>query len=224
VHVEVRIDERALDVLSLARTLTVEQGEADGHRRRHPCCVVSDCGCELCWTAIGFADQRGDARIGRAHIVEAGFSTEWPGLPGQGNRAHDERRMNGAQFVIAEARPCHHTGGEILNQHIDLRYDRPDELTAARLLDIDGQALFRVIVLKKVRALRARLEFNIARLVTGRAAAVAIWRQFNLDDLSAQLCQYPCTSWPRDELGDVKHAIAREHWQFGSHRRLAVLI
>src|SRR6266571_214590 len=49
---------------------------------------------------IGIADQRGDARIGRAHVVEAGLSTERPGLPGQGNRAHDELRMNGAQFVI----------------------------------------------------------------------------------------------------------------------------
>jgi hypothetical protein len=46
--------------------------------------------------------------------------------------------MNGAQFVIAETRPRHHAGGEVLNQHIDLRYDCPDEFAPARLLDIDG--------------------------------------------------------------------------------------
>src|SRR5262249_4891137 len=107
-----------------------------------------DCGCELCRTTIGFADQRRDARIGRAHVVEAGLSAERPALPGQGNRAHDEAGMNGAQFVIAETRSRHDAGGEVLNQHVDLRYDRPDELAAACLLDIDGQALFRVIVLE----------------------------------------------------------------------------
>jgi hypothetical protein len=126
--------------------------------------------------------------------------------------------MNGAQFLIAETRPRYHAGGKVLNQHIDLRYDRPDELTAGRLLDIDGQALFRVIVLKKVRALRARLEFGIARLVAGRTAAVAVWRQLHLDDLGAQLRQHPRASRARDELGDVEHAIAREHRQFGTHR------
>src|SRR5262249_23017044 len=110
-------------------------------------------------------------------VVEAGLSTERTGLPSQGDRAHDERGMNGAQFVIAEARARHHAGGEVLNQHVDLRYDRPDELTAACLLDIDGQAFFRVIVLKKVGALRAPLELGIARLVAGGAAAVPRWRQ-----------------------------------------------
>jgi hypothetical protein len=167
----------------------MEQGEADRHRRRHPCCVVSDGGCKLRWTAIRFTDQRGDTRIGRAYVVEAGLSTERSALPSQRNRAHDEPRMNGAQFVIAEARPRHHAGGEVLNQHIDLRHDRPDELTATRLLDIDGQAFFRVIVLEKIGALRACLEFRIARLVAGGAAAVAIWRRLQLDDVGAQLRQ-----------------------------------
>src|SRR6516165_4203785 len=97
--------------------------------------------------------------------------------------------MNGAQFVIAETRSRHDAGGEVLNQHVDLRYDRPDELAATRLLDIDGQALFRVIVLEKEGALRGRFEFGIARFVAGGAATVAMWRQLH--------------------LGDVEHAIAR---------------
>src|SRR5436853_4014713 len=85
--------------------------------------MVSDCGCELCRTTIGFADQRGDARISRAHVVEARLSTERTGLPakemehcaprtsaggGWPRNSHDERRMNGAQFLIAEAGPRHH--------------------------------------------------------------------------------------------------------------------
>src|SRR5262245_37800448 len=121
--------------------------------------------------------------------------------------------MNGAQLVMAEARPRHHAGGEVFDQHIDLRYDRADELTAARLLDIDGQAFFRVIVLEKVRALRARLEFGIARLVAGGAAAVAVGRELQLDDLGAQLRQYPRASWARDELGHVEQAIAGDERQ-----------
>jgi hypothetical protein len=92
------------------------------------------------------------------------------------------------------------------------------------LLDIDGEALFRVIVLEKVRALRARLEFGVTRLVAGGAAAVAVWRQLQLDDLGAQLSHYPRASRARDELGDVQHAIAREHRHFGTHRLLAALI
>jgi hypothetical protein len=153
VHVKVRVDERTLDVLPLAGALAVEERKADGHRGRHPRRVVADRGCELRRAAIGFADLRGDAGISRGHVVEAGLSAERTGLPGQRDRAHDERRMNGVQFLIAQARPRHHARGEVLNQHIDLRYDRPDEFTTARLLDIDGQALFRVIVLEKVGAL-----------------------------------------------------------------------
>src|SRR5215472_10509237 len=87
-----------------------------------------------------------------------------------------------------------------------------------------ARLFFRVIVLEKVRALRARFEFAIARLVAGGAAAIARWRQLQLDDLGAQLGHYPRASRARDELSDVEHAIAREHRQFGSHRRLAVLI
>jgi hypothetical protein len=132
--------------------------------------------------------------------------------------------MNGAQFVIAKTRPRHHAGGEVLNQYINLRYDRPDELTAARLLDIDSQAFFRVIVLEEVGALRAAPDFGIAGLVAGRAPAGAGRGQFQLDDLGAQLGHYPRASRPRDELGDVEHAIAREHRQFCTHRLLAALI
>src|SRR6516164_3062962 len=92
------------------------------------------------------------------------------------------------------------------------------------MLNIDGEALFRVIVLEKVGALRARLEFGIARLVAGGAAAVAVWSQLQLDDLRAQLGHYPRASRARDELSEVEHAIAREHRQFGTHRLLVVLI
>src|SRR5215470_5730234 len=79
-------------------------------------------------------------------------------------------------------------------------------------------------MLEKIGALRARLEFWIARLVAGGAAAVAVWRQLQLDDLCAQLGHYPRASRARDELRDVEHAIAREHRQFGTHRLLAPLI
>src|SRR5262249_30844380 len=150
--------------------------------------------------------------------------TERSRLPGQRNRAHDELRMNGAELLVAQPRSRHHARGEVLNYHVDLRYDRLDELTPARLLDVDGQAFFRVIVLKKVCALRARLEFAVARLVAGGAAAITRWCQLKLDDLGAQLGHDPRASRAGDELGDVKHAIAREHWQFGSHRHLAGLI
>src|SRR5262249_43009478 len=99
-----------------------------------------------------------------------------------------------------------------------------DELTAARLLNIDGQAFFRVIVLEKVCALRARLGSVIARLVAGGAAALAGWRQLQLDDFGAQLGHYPRASRTRDELSDVEHAIAREHRQFGTHSLLALSV
>src|SRR5262249_5228880 len=132
--------------------------------------------------------------------------------------------MNDAQFAIAEASPRHHARGKVLNQHIDLRYDRADEFAAARLLDIDGKALFRVIVLEKVRALRARLEFGVTRLVAGGTATIAVWRQLQLDDLGAQLGHYPRASRARDELGDVEHAIARQHRQFGAHSLPVALI
>jgi hypothetical protein len=90
------------------------------------------------------------------------------------------------------------------------------------VLNIDGEALFRVIVLEEVGALRACHEFGIARLVAGGAAAVAVWRQLQLDNLRAQLGHYPRASRARDELSDVEHAIAR--WHFGTHRLLAALI
>src|SRR5262249_22533377 len=40
----------------------------------------------------------------------------------------------------------------------------------------------------------------------------------------AQLGQYPRAGRPCDELGDVEHAIARQHRQFGAHGLLAALI
>src|SRR5262249_59433765 len=133
------------------------------------------------------------------------FLTERSRLPGQRNRAHDELRMNGAELLVAQLRSRHHARGEVLNHHVDLRYDRSDELTAARLLDIDGQAFFRMIMLEKVGALRARLEFAVARLVAGGAAAIARWCQLDFDDLGSQLGHDPRASRAGDELGDVEH-------------------
>src|SRR6266568_1557561 len=77
--------------------------------------------------AIPVADLRGDARIGRAHVVEAGLLAERSGLAGERDRAHDEPGVNGAQPVVAETRPRHHARREVLDQHVDLRHDRLDE-------------------------------------------------------------------------------------------------
>src|ERR1700730_1284850 len=74
-----------------------------------------------------------------------------------------------------------------------------------------------MIVLEEKRALRRALEFRIARLVAGRAAAVSGWRKLHLDDLGAELGHDPRAGGAGDELRDVEHAVTGEHGHMGLH-------
>src|SRR5262249_16052293 len=119
VHVKVGVEQRAVDILPFSGALAMQQGEAHGHRGRNSRRAVVHGYWKLWRTAIGFSDGMGDARIGGAHIVEAGLLTERPALAGQRNRAHDEARMYGPEVVIAEACARHHSRRKIFNEHVD---------------------------------------------------------------------------------------------------------
>ena len=93
VHVEISVDERALDVLAFAGALAMQQRKPDRHRRRHSGCAVADGGRELRRAAIGFADARRDAGVSSGHVIKPGLLTQRTGLTRERDRAHDQCRM-----------------------------------------------------------------------------------------------------------------------------------
>jgi hypothetical protein len=157
VHVEIRVDERAVDVLPFAGSLAMQQRKADAHRCGHARRVVGDRDRELRWSAVGFADGGGEAGIGRGDIVEAGLVAERARLPGERDRAHDQPRIDPRQRVVTQAGARHHAGSEVFDEDVGLGDERMNERAPALLLDIDGDGFLRVVMLKVVRALRRLL-------------------------------------------------------------------
>src|SRR5262249_31800016 len=170
--------------------------------------TVAHGGGELRGGAVGLAGQSGNPRIGRAHVIEAGFLTERAALAGERNGAHDQTP---AQVVVAEAHAFHHPRPKSLNYDIALCHKCLDQFAPACLLDVDTQAFLRMVVLKGVGALRGVPQSWITRSVAGAAAAVAGRGELHLDHLGTELCHDSGAGRAGNELRDVKHAIASQH-------------
>src|ERR1043166_88113 len=122
--------------------------KAHRHCSRYTCRAVADGGRNLRRAAVGLADQRRDSSVRRAHVIEAGFSTEGSGLAGERDRAHDETRMNRPQLVVVATGALHDAGREVLYHHVNLWDQLLDQLPSPRVFDVDGEAFLGMIVLK----------------------------------------------------------------------------
>ncbi len=78
-----------------------------------------------------------------------------------------------------------------------------------------------MIVLQVVGAVGGVLELGRLRLESAGAHAIAVRREFELDDLGAHLGEQPGAGRPRDELGEIENPIAFEHARLISHESVS---
>src|SRR5262249_39422219 len=100
-HVEVGVEQRAVNKLTLTGSFPVQQGETNCHRRGNARRHIADCNWQLRWTATGLPDLVGNPGIGRGDVIIAWLLAERATLPGEGNRAHDESGIELAQLLVA---------------------------------------------------------------------------------------------------------------------------
>ena len=60
---------------------------------------------------------------------------------------HNQPRVDRCQYVVAEPKSLHDTGGKVLHQHIGLRHQRLNQFNASGLAQIDADTAFTLIPL-----------------------------------------------------------------------------
>jgi hypothetical protein len=113
----------------------------------------------------------------------------------------NDLRIDLLHIFIGKAQPPDYAWCEILDQHIELRDHRHHEFARTRMLQVDCEAQFAVIVLHVIGAVAATL--GGARLQTPVAHAITAGRQFQLHDLRSELGHQTRAGRPCDILGKI---------------------
>jgi len=154
--------------------------------------------------AIGIADHMSHSRVGLRDVVEAGKRAERTGLTEGGYRAHDDLWVAPIHLFPAEPHAADHAGREVLDEHVDLRQERTENLETRRLFRVDADALFAPILLDVVSAAAVAERPEAAR-------EVALRRQLDLDHFRSHLGEEPGARRAGEHLGEVEHLETVEH-------------
>ena len=117
--------------------------------------------------------------------------------------AVDDRRVERADHVGAEAEPLDRAGGEILDEHVGLGGEVLDQIEAARVLQVDGEGFLVGVELQEVMRVLARRRVELA-------AGIAGFRVLDLHHFGAQPGQGLGAGRPRLELREVQDFHARQ--------------
>ena len=101
----------------------------------------------------------------------------------------------------------HHAGAEVLDQHVGLRGETPDERRARLLADVDGHAALVAVESLEVEATHLRRQ---AAGSVGVANPIAAAGLLHLDDVGAEVAEQRRAPWTGRLVAQVDHADAGE--------------
>ena len=190
--------------MALAGRPLVMQGGQHAHRAEHAGHDVAD-------RRTGLERRMAFAVSGRthqpAHPLGDQVDTAEMGVGARaaeaGDAAIDQAGVDLLQRFVTEAQSVHRVLEKILDQHVDLADQRAEDVFAAFVLQIYGDAALVAV---------DHHEGGRLALVGGHEAAgvVAAARPFHLDDVGAEIGEMHRRRWPRQVHGDVQHLNARE--------------
>jgi hypothetical protein len=193
-----------VDVLALAGPLPVEQGVAEGREAVHRRGVVGHGEADGRRRPVRVPGEGHDTRGRLDDPVEAGPVGPGAGLPVGRDRDHHDSRVQLAQGLVVQVASLQHPDGEVLDDHVATGHELAQDAQAVLGVPVDAEALLAPVVLD-VDTRPAVLD------PLQEPARVAVGRQFDLDDLGAQLGQQAGDPGSGQVLRQVEHPVPLEH-------------
>jgi hypothetical protein len=165
-----------LQMIPLPCRFSAIQCAQDRDRQQHPGAGVAQGWTRFQWAAVEFARGAHDAaaRLGdhvecQVFLIRAAFAEAF-------DLAVDDRRIKGANHILAQPEPLDRARREILHQNVGLGGEVFHQLQTARVLQINRDRLFVGVEIQEIRIVDARLAAQ-------RAAGIAAFGIFHLHDL-----------------------------------------
>ena len=93
-------------------------------------------------------------------------------------------RVDGLQYVVTQAKPFQHAGGEVLEDDVDLGDQRLDDLDPARVPEIHGHTAFTLVPLVE-HAVGIERRLDACRCGWTAPVEVGTHRRLDADDVGA---------------------------------------
>ena len=184
-------------MLALAGAQAAHIGAQHGDRHQHAGAGIADGRAGLAGRAVLLAGDAHQAAGGLRDHVEGQRLLERAAGAEPFGLAVDDRRIDRADHVGAEAEPLDRAGGEVLAEHVGLLRHLLHQLDAARILQVDRDRLLVGVVLQEIIGV-------LARLSAGRAAGIAHLGVLHLHHLGAHPGQGFGAGRASLELGQVE--------------------
>ena len=193
-HENLRLQQRALDVLTPLRFLTLKKGDQNTERGKQAGGKVGDRNAGANRALAGQAGDRHQPAHALGDLIEAGPVSIRAGLAEAGNAGINEPRVDLRQRLVVDAKPLLHVRTEILDHDIGLLDHALERGQALRRFEVERHAALVAVQILKIRALAraAHLIFDAGR-------------GFDLDDIGAPIGELANAGRARAHAGEVEH-------------------
>ncbi len=124
-----------------------------------------------------------------------------------GNGAVDEARIVDAQRIEAQSKAIHHAGPEVLDDDRRAVHEPPKHLLAAHVLEVQGDRALAGILGEERNAHELPIE---CRICAELARKITRLRDFDLDDVGAEVRELMTAERSGENVGEVKHTDSGE--------------
>src|SRR5262249_14922942 len=136
-----RLEERALDLLSLPGALPLVEGGEHALGAPHARAEIADGQAHRGGRAVGLARDVHDPAHALSDEIEATLLAIGAVGAEAGELGVDEARIGLPECLVAEPRALHDGGAVVLHEHVGPRNQLEEDLPAARRLVVEGDAL-----------------------------------------------------------------------------------
>ena len=209
-HADHCIHQRHIDMAATAGVLALLQRRADRQRRIDAGEHVGEGDAEPRRLAVGVTSDVHDAAHALHQQVVARARLVRPVLAEAGDRAIDQPRVLLRQALVVEAVLLEPAELEVLDQHVGFGRELPDDALAVRRLEIDRDGALPAIAREVVRRAQSPAVLVLHEGRAPAAGVVARARPFDLDDLSAEVCERLPAPRPCENACKLQHANAAQ--------------
>ena len=197
------VEHRDLDLLTTTGPGPGEERQHDAMGRRHAGDQIGDRVADFHRRAIRETGEVHDARLGLDHEVVARAVRLGARLAESRHRAVHQARVQTRERTVPETELVHRPRSEVLEQHVALLRQLPEDLAPLRRLEVQGDALLAPVHRHEVRRLAPDERRPAARVI-------ALAGLLDLDHLGAHVAEHHRAEGAREDAGEVEHANASQ--------------
>ena len=197
---EVAIEKRYVQVLAAAGLVAVEQGAGDRGERVNAGRYVAQPEHRERRRPVGIADHISHARIAHPDVIVAGAIGERSGLSESRDRAHDQPRIDLADFFPSKTHPRDRSRRIVFEQDIHRGQQFLDDRETFGFLGIEAEAFLAAVLLHEIRASPILQKRKVAR-------EISLGRDLHFDDIGAEFGHQARHGRAGERLGEVENLV-----------------